>query len=151
MSLRGTAPKRLDCEPLWTLGNQRKDPLDSSGGVYPKGQKYHRHVYASHWEVNYARTAKNKTNVPSTKYRKICTPRLAIIKTLISAVQYVLLNRLHTHNGCLSEDLSPSPTNDFQAGIHKGAASEPLCAPSAQDKKQFARSSADQSRRPHRT
>jgi hypothetical protein len=35
MSLRGTAPKRLCREPLWTLGDQRKCPLDSSvfGGL----------------------------------------------------------------------------------------------------------------------
>jgi len=35
-------------------------------------------------------------------------------------------------NRCLSEVLRPSPPN-VKPEIHKGAASEPLCAPSAQD------------------
>ena len=138
MSLRGTAPNEAwrhfvsPREPLWTLGNQRKDPLDSSVGVHPKGDEYTIDTYMRH-------TGKlNLANRRKIRYRSVnkipppYRPRLAIIKTLITAVQYDLLNRLHTRSFLFVRGLKSESPNDLQGGvIHKRASPRKAsCAPS---------------------
>ena len=130
MPLRVAAQKRTDCGPLLTLHNQRRSTsglplLIAAGGLRIRRQHDFRHT----GKLNLANRRKIRMTFRLQDSKKL-HPAVSLNQNFdYSRTNRPALQSAQRDHSCLSEDSSPSPPNDLQAGIHKGAASEPLCAP----------------------